>query len=63
MDWQPIETAPKDGTPLVLVRAQGKQSHVVFTSGLAPDNPIIGWTHWIPAPSDSEEAGRAEEER
>lgn len=57
MNWQPIETAPKDGTQ-VLVYGNGSYSVAYFYYGEWRDVGDIGWagmhgdgnqpTHWAP---------------
>lgn len=64
-EWQPIETAPKDGTTILLVRFYGAQvcgetDH--WTVDVYGDDrprdwcdtggrpPEYAWTHWLPLP-------------
>lgn len=66
MEWQPIETAPKDGTPVILLR-EGK-SVVAYWGGQygsrwCMDEWIAAYgldqhpTHWLPLP-DPPRTGR-----
>jgi hypothetical protein len=56
MNWQPIETAPKDGTPVVVTNPESggiwiAKYQPVYTSGYRPDNPWFSLmlnTHWHP---------------
>ena len=57
MDWQPIETAPRDGT-VVLVYAPGRDGLSAMQSTCAY-HPDAGWcidelrqpSHWMPLPA------------
>lgn len=57
-EWRPIETAPRDGTPILVV--------VVPLTGHSPHVQIVSWsggwypydrqpTHWQPLPSPPQE--------
>ena len=62
-DWQPIESAPRDGTPVLLYLNDGQfmsmttarfsygQWSLIETGGYASDSDV--WpdpTHWMPLP-------------
>lgn len=55
MSWQPIESAPRDGKPLLLwSKSRGVQrSDGAFSGGewcVGPATPWMRATHWMPQP-------------
>ena len=68
MDWQPIETAPRDGTRVLLV-SRFDHARVMLGFWSPDDDPEVsnGWetdtewwpdqdfTHWAPLPSPPKE--------
>lgn len=63
MEWQPIETAPKDGTPVLLYATP--RMEVGYWNVAVTDVGITGWypsmywrrpTHWMPLPEPPEDA-------
>lgn len=65
MNWQPIETAPKDGIPVILLVDEGEES-VAIQGKYSDDSWDVVWldvhgcgccgggrpipTHWMPLP-------------
>lgn len=61
-EWQPIETAPKDGTPILgfissYYRNKGGQSVILWMDGQWFDNLAFATepTHWMPLPAPPKE--------
>lgn len=47
-DWQPIETAPRDGTWILGINNRGKQAVIIWQDAALPANgttPYPGWIH------------------
>ncbi len=73
-EWRPIETAPRDGTPMLLFLATPSRQDVaggslwlsvVIGDLQGPENHVIspfgdhvGITHWMPLPAPPEEEGQ-----
>ena len=60
-DWQPIETAPKDGTFILVAVPGDVKTHIMlvwWVDGWCWDmtnTPIVGTpTHWMPLPASPE---------
>lgn len=60
MEWQPIETAPKDGTEVLVFDEATSTKHVSYWDGYGwydPDchyyseSPALVPTHWIQIPT------------
>ena len=53
MEWQPIETAPKDGTAILIREARCSGIAVQYFAGWKYENGSICYlepTHWMPLP-------------
>lgn len=69
MEWQPIETAPKDGTRLLLARKQRMSGELIVVSGYwnsggafhmphwSTSSNLFDPTHWMPLPPLPETEG------
>ena len=45
--WEPIETLPKDETPVLVYAPEAAQQVAIFAANALPD---IAPTHWMPLP-------------
>lgn len=58
--WQPMETAPKDGTEILVIRAGTKRFRIVFHGdcgwydGFGGQWDTNRFTHWMPLPTPPE---------
>ncbi len=53
MDWRPIETAPRDGRPILTYRGAGLMAVAEpYRAGwkISDGMKIINVTHWMPLP-------------
>lgn len=52
-NWQPIETAPKDGTEVLLLSTNSKRDIAMYCNGVWLDgySNDVDPTHWMPLPS------------
>lgn len=61
--WQPIETAPKDMTRIILAKYSRRPTMLVWVTedgwddeeGEWCDKPTLDPTHWMPIPEDPPE--------
>ena len=70
--WQPIETAPKDGTWLLTfspqLHARGYKPEIIYWlegrwvvgRGSTPYHSSISFTHWTPLPAPPAQGGEGE---
>lgn len=49
-EWEPIETAPQDGTQILLLHSSGVFVLDFWDSVLKAPWEEQGWTHWTPLP-------------
>lgn len=58
MQWQPIETAPRDGTKVLVIDASGEMEFARFNGDFWETDWdwMNGLTHWMPLPPPPETA-------